>query len=82
MFLTKQQLIIILHVAVCLQEKACEIVSLVRRRQLSIKEAWKAVNSQVKNPIFTLDLLWLKRKIRDCSVFEKLSIEAMENQWT
>ena len=51
MFLIKQQLIIILHVAVCLQEKACEIVSLVRRRQLSIKEAWKAVKHHIKDPI-------------------------------
>ena len=34
--------------AVCLQEKAREMVSLFRRRQLSIKEAWKAANRQIK----------------------------------
>ena len=75
-------------IAVCLQEKACEMVSLLRRRQLSIKEVWKVKNRQIKDPIAVsyfffaqasafvpchlpptcgLDLLWLKRKIRDCS---------------
>ena len=35
--------------AVCLQKKAREMVSLFRRRQLSIiKEEWKAVNRQIK----------------------------------
>ena len=84
--------------AVCLQKKAREMVSLLRRRQLSIKEAWKAGNRQIKvliavSLIFlfarasalvsrlrrspstrALDLLWLKRKIGDCSqsVFYKV----------
>ena len=42
---------------VWLQEKAREMVSLVRRRQLSIKKARKAANRQIKDPIGLLFFL-------------------------
>ena len=58
------------------QEKAQKWCQLSKRKELSIKEAEKAAKHQIKDAIavsnffflmHALNLLWLKRKIRDCS---------------